>query len=108
MIDLRAALFDQSIDGFKAIGRLEGAAECPVDPELMQRQGLPQTFRQASGCGLVPLFQFVVELLKGSQGLLVIRAVVGSLESLTPLRLFALGQVADYVLALVPFMKISP
>ena len=56
MVDLRAAFLDESIDGLKAVRRLELTAQHRVHAESMQRQRLLEAFLQAASCGLVPLF----------------------------------------------------
>ena len=56
VVDLRAAFLDESIDGLKAVRRLERTAQHRVHAESMQRQRLLKAFLQAASCGLVPLF----------------------------------------------------
>ena len=68
----------------------------------MQRQGLVQAFRQTAGRRLVPILQLMLERLEGGEGLVVLRTVVGALETLPPHRLLTLGQVTHHVLARVP------
>ena len=46
--------------------------------------------------------QLMLERLEGGEGLVVLRTVVGALETLPPHRLLTLGQVTHHVLALVP------
>ena len=53
----------------------------------MQRQGLVQAFRQTAGRRLVPILQLMLERLEGGEGLVVLRTVVGALETLPPHRL---------------------
>ena len=73
----------------------------------MQRQRFIETFFEAIGSGLIPLFKLAVEFPEGGQRLLVRRSVVRSLKPLAPRVLFALRQVVHDILALVPFMPIS-
>ena len=54
----------------------------PVPPEAMQRQGLVEAFRQTAGRRLVPILQLMLERLEGGEGLVVLRTVVGALETL--------------------------
>ena len=102
MIDLRTALLNERVDGLEAIRRLQRPAQHTVHPEAMQRQGLVEAFRQTAGRGLVPILQLMLERLEGGEGLVVLRTVVGALETLPPHRLLTLGQVTHHVLARVP------
>ena len=89
MVDLRAAFLDESIDGFKAVRRLERTAQHAVHAETMQCERLLDSFLQAPSCGLVPLLQFIVQLIEGREGLFIFRPVVGRLQPLaatTPAR----------------------
>ena len=65
VIDLRAAFLDERIDGLQTVRRLQRAAQHPVEPESMQRQGLVEAFRQAAGRRLVPVLQLAMERLEG-------------------------------------------
>ena len=76
MVDLRAAFLDESIDGFKAVRRLERTAQRPVHAETMQCERLLDSFLQAPSCGLVPLLQFIVQLIEGREGLFIFRPVL--------------------------------
>ena len=69
----------------------------------MQRQGLVQAFRQTAGRRLVPILQLMLERLAGGEGLVVLRTVVGALETRPPHRLLTRGQVTHHVLARVPW-----
>ena len=91
-----------SADGLEAIRRLQRPAQHTVHPEAMQRQGLVEAFRQTAGRGLVPILQLMLERREGGEGLVVLRTVVGALETLPPHRLLTLGHVTHHVLALVP------
>ena len=81
-------------------------AQHTVHPEAMQRQGLVEAFRQTAGRGLGPILQRMLERLEGGEGLVVLRTVVGALETLPPHRLLTLGQVTHHVLALVPLTPV--
>ena len=102
VVDLRAAFLDESIDGFKAVRRLERTAQRPVHAETMQCERLLDSFLQAPSCGLVPLLQFIVQLIEGREGLFIFRPVVGRLQPLAQRRLLALGQIAHDIFTFVP------
>ena len=102
VVDLRATFLDESIDGFKAVRRLERTAKHAVHAETMQGQRLRESFLQAPRCGLVSLLQLTVQLFERSEGLFIFRPVVGRLKSFAQQRLLALGQVAHYVFTFVP------
>ena len=84
VIDLRAALLNERVDGLEAVRRLQRPAQHAVHPEAMQRQGLVEAFRQTAGRRLVPILQLMLERLEGGEGLVVLRTVVGALETLPP------------------------
>ena len=68
----------------------------------MQCERLLDSFLQARSCGLVPLLQFIVQLIEGREGLFIFRPVVGRLQPLAQRRLLALGQIAHDVFTFVP------
>ena len=74
----------------------------PSTAEAMQRQGLVQAFRQTAAA----------DWFRSSSScwsdFVVLRTVVGALETLPPHRLLTLGQVTHHVLALVPSDTVAP
>ena len=86
MIDLRTALLHERVDRLEAVRRLQRPAQHAVHSEAMQRQGLVEAFRQTAGRRLVPILQLMLERLEGGEGLVVLRTVVGALETLPPRR----------------------
>ena len=72
VIDLRAALLNERVDGLEAVRRLQRPAQHAVHPEAMQRQGLVEAFRQTAGRRLVPILQLMLERLEGGEGLVVL------------------------------------
>ena len=56
----------------------------PSTPYTPRRCNRVQAFRQTAGRRLVPILQLMLERLEGGEGLVVLRTVVGALETLPP------------------------
>src|SRR5512145_901131 len=102
VVHLGTALLDQRVDRLESVSGLERLTEQLVHAQALQRQRLLKTVGQARRRRLIALLEFALQRAQSSLRLGIGGALPGPLQPRAPARLLALGQIAHYVLALVP------
>ena len=102
VIDLPHPLFDEAVQGLKAVRRFQTHPELREDPEAVEGQGLLQPLQQTPGGRLVGEPERLVQPEQRGPRFRVDRLLVGGLELAPPGDPVALRQIRHDVLALVP------